>query len=92
MISYYDLKSILRFKCLAREFFKGIDGGIHYLFPKLFTPLYGNLVSMKQYPLSPSIFPSLKSLVTFNLLSTPINLVILKFHMSEIIKYLSFCV
>lgn len=33
MISYYDLKSILRFTCLAGEFFKGIGGGIHYLFP-----------------------------------------------------------
>lgn len=33
MISYYDLKSILRFKCLTGEFFNGIDDGIHYLFP-----------------------------------------------------------
>lgn len=33
MISYYDLKSVLRFKCLTGEFFNGIDGGVHYLFP-----------------------------------------------------------
>ena len=65
---------------------------IHSLFPKLFIPLNGNLVSTKQYLLSPSISPSLKSLVTFNLLSTPTNLVILMFHRSEIIQYLSFCV